>query len=122
MIVGWAQVAPFQEHAFRWTTVNGMQDLGTLGGVYSQARDINTGGVIVGWATISIGLGRAFIWDRFTGMWNLNTLLPANSGWELIEANGINDKGQVVGWGWKGGLAHAYLLTPVPPAPPVLKQ
>lgn len=30
---------------------------------------------------------------------DLNTLLPPNSGWQLLEANAINDAGQIVGSG-----------------------
>lgn len=46
-------------------------------------------------------------------MTDLNTLIPENSGWTLLEANGINNNGQIVADG-KGadGYTHALLLTP----------
>jgi probable HAF family extracellular repeat protein len=42
----------------------------------------------------------------------LNRLIPANSGWVLGEANGINDLGQIVGYGTIRRQTHAFLLTP----------
>lgn len=44
---------------------------------------------------------------------NLNALLPENSGWQLITANDINDRGEIVGSGLINGEEHAYLLTPL---------
>ena len=43
---------------------------------------------------------------------DLNKLIPAKSGWVLIEANGINNAGQITGMGMHKGLEHAFLLTP----------
>jgi probable HAF family extracellular repeat protein len=45
-------------------------------------------------------------------MRDLNNLLPPNSGWELTQALGINDKGQIVGYGTHDGQIRAFLLTP----------
>ncbi len=42
---------------------------------------------------------------------NLNDLLPANSGWVLQEATGINNAGQVTGVGTIGGQTHAFRMT-----------
>jgi probable HAF family extracellular repeat protein len=39
-------------------------------------------------------------------------MIPAGSGWVLIEAQGINASGQIVGMGTHNGQEHAYLLTP----------
>ena len=52
---------------------------------------------------------------------SLDTLLPANSGWALQDAHGINDLGQIVGYGINpDGNQHAYLLSPLsqPPTDP----
>ncbi len=54
----------------------------------------------------------AFIWSPEKGMQNLNDLIPANSGWQLQFATGINDRGQITGQGVIGGQSHAFLLTP----------
>jgi hypothetical protein len=45
-------------------------------------------------------------------MTDLNALIPADSGWELIRAEAINARGEIVGWGKKGAKIRAFLLTP----------
>jgi uncharacterized membrane protein len=73
-------------------------------------RSINKDGTIVG----SFGPGpeaqRAFVWDKVHGMRDLNTLVPADSGWTLEVATGINDRGEIVGWGDHGGTENAGFL------------
>jgi probable HAF family extracellular repeat protein len=97
--------------AFLWDPVNGMQNLGTIGIGSSTAYAINNIGQVVG-----TSFGKAFIWDSVHGMVDLNTLISANSVMSLVQANGINDAGQIVGYGYTsvGGFQHAFLLTPVP--------
>ncbi len=43
---------------------------------------------------------------------DLQTLLPANSGWQLESAAGINNNGLIVGVGLHNGSRRAFLLTP----------
>ena len=45
-------------------------------------------------------------------MQDLNDLIPPNSGWVLILANAINNKGEITGYGTIDGANHAFLLTP----------
>jgi len=46
---------------------------------------------------------------------NLNDLILAGSGWTLVDAYGINEAGQIVGWGLNpDGYQRGYLLTPIP--------
>lgn len=45
-------------------------------------------------------------------MVDLNDLIPANSGWYLEATTGINNRGQIVGYGLHGGQQRAFLLTP----------
>jgi probable HAF family extracellular repeat protein len=63
------------------------------------------------------GMMHAFMVTNVLGgtvhMIDLNNLVPANSGWELMEARGINASGQIVGWGMHAGHTNAFLLTPV---------
>jgi probable HAF family extracellular repeat protein len=95
-----------------------MIDLGTLGGVQSEARGINDAGEVVGGSYIAAGgPDHAFL---YTGgqMLDLNSLISTNSGWTLFYASGINDAGQIVGQGLNSsGTFDAYLLTPIPECP-----
>lgn len=91
-----------------------VRDLGTLGGVRSQAFGINEQGQVVGYSNVagqSTDVWRAFIYSNDT-MIDLNNLIAPDSGWVLTHARDINDNGQIVGYGLVGGQQHAFLLTP----------
>jgi hypothetical protein len=47
-------------------------------------------------------------------MVDLNTALPPDSGWELLYARDINNRGQITGTGFFNGGYRAYVLTPIP--------
>jgi len=101
-------------HAVLWNASNKIQDLGLLpGGTYSIAFGVNDSGVVVGYGNIFNNAAHAMVWTSDGGMKDLNYLIPANSGWVLINANAINNVGQITGYGTKGGRNHAFLLTPV---------
>lgn len=92
-----------------------MTDIGTQGGT-GQALAVNDSGVVVGMSQIAAGDPRAFLYQ--TGvMTDLNTLLPANSGWVLQYATGINNHDQIIGFGTYNGTTEGFLLSfsPVPP-------
>lgn len=107
-----------------WTDVDapvsGLLDLGDLpGGIdYSLARDINNHGQIVG-----VGAKnelRAVAWKDPTNLVDLNDVLDpiSGAGWKLTYASGVNDAGQIVGYGTLNGTMRGFLLTPIPvPAP-----
>jgi probable HAF family extracellular repeat protein len=90
-------------------------DIGTVDGIStSRATGINAAGQVVGTADPQCHpcpSPRAWLWDagRLTP---LDDLLPRASGWVLREANGINDRGQIVGGGLHDGQWRAFLLTP----------
>ncbi len=95
-------------------------DLGTLGGAYSAALAINAKGDIVGWSTSSgtdyKWAGRkAFLYRAGQMISLVHRLDPlTGAGWKLQTATGINDKGQIVGWGQHNGRSRIFLLTPMP--------
>jgi probable HAF family extracellular repeat protein len=105
------------DRAFLWQ--NGtMINLGTLGrrpgpgsSEISRAQAINSTGQVVGNTSTTTSDGHAFLWQNGT-MTDLNSLIPADSGWELLQANDINDAGQIVGSGRFNGQIRAFLLTP----------
>jgi probable HAF family extracellular repeat protein len=113
-VVGGSDCGSLCHHAVLWSKAKGsMIDLGVLpGAVYTDATGINNAGQVVGWAFYSLYNERAFVWSPSTGMLDLNSLIPANSGWVLQFANGINDQGQIVGEGTLNGQAEGFLLTP----------
>ncbi len=92
-------------------------DLGTLGGTNSIAYCLTDAGTVVGTAQLPNGTMHAFMVPNALGgmphMTDLNSMIPTNSGWELMEARGMNAAGQIVGWGMHAGHTNAFLLTPV---------
>lgn len=112
-VVGNSQTAEGNYRAFVYN--NGlMQSLGTLGGTNSAGYTINNAGQVVGDSqTAGDADSRAFLYSNGV-MQDLNALIPANSGWFLDGAFGINDVGQVTGFGIFNGQQQAFLATPVP--------
>ncbi len=101
-------------HAFLYDGTT-MHDLGTLPGyAYSGAAQINDLDQVVGTATATNNAETPFIYDAAHGMVDLNALISPSSGWTLTAAGGINDLGQIAGYGTIGGVTHTFLLTPVP--------
>lgn len=89
------------------------RSLGTLGGDWSRATAINDLGQVVGLSRNSQGANRPFIYHD-NQMFDLNTLIEPSSGWSLLEAVDINNRGQIVGAGLIHGNYHAFMLVPVP--------
>jgi len=124
-VVGWSEIAASISqhcsgcgHAFR-TAPNrpinpATDDLGTLGGSWSSATGINASAQVVGWASLAGDLKTHPFLYTAGAMHDLNDLVPANSGWKLTDAVGINKAGQIAGTGINpNGEVHAYLLTPI---------
>jgi probable HAF family extracellular repeat protein len=125
-VVGESYTGP-ATHAFLWTppTANGttgsLIDLSSLLGVSgdSEAYGINAAGQVVGESDSSYGPQHAFLWTPTTANGttgttiDLNTLMGSSS-IVLEAATGINDQGQIVGYGTlkSNGTMHAFLLTP----------
>lgn len=113
-VVGFASLASGYQHAFA-ATGGTMSDLGTLGGS-SYAYGVNDSGEVVGYSYLTDGDLHAFLYYDGT-MLDLNSLLPANSGWVLEGAFGINDAGQITGTGLYDGQSTAFLMTDPPAGP-----
>ena len=75
----------------RTASADQIVDLGTLGGSWAVAMDINNRGEVVGVSETATGAARVFIWTRRNGM----TALAGME--ESASAVAINNHGQVVG-------------------------
>jgi probable HAF family extracellular repeat protein len=96
-------------------------DLGAVpGAVSTQATGINGLGQIVGTAIFPVRSYHPFRPGKHVGfivsggsLVDLNTLVPANSGFTITDAVGINDSGQILCDATNAsGYEHAILLTP----------
>ncbi|RYG23468.1 DUF3466 family protein [bacterium] len=115
-IVGWSNNGSGNGHAAILNGDGTYLDLGSLGLDESRAFDINEAGDIVGevsgYDDEGFAVGAAFLYTKGT-MVNLNDLLPTGTGWDgVLEAHGINNKGQIVGVGLYGGEIRGFVLTP----------
>jgi probable HAF family extracellular repeat protein len=72
--------------------------LGSLGGARGDALSINLAGQIVGVSNDASGTARATLWQDGQ-VFDLNALVTNGTGWTLSQATGINDRGQIIGYG-----------------------
>jgi probable HAF family extracellular repeat protein len=105
-----------QQWGFLWQrgVMRGLPPL--AGDCDAVAEALNNRGQVVG---VSQGVSatgkfvqRPVIWSNNQAI-ELNALIPTSSGWTLSYANGINDAGEIVGYGINPqGMNHAFLLRP----------
>jgi probable HAF family extracellular repeat protein len=111
-------------HAFLWES-GLMYDLGVPADEQdSEALSLNDRGLIVGDSGMGFvetyGPDRALLWrlgdsaGEASAPIDLNTLIPPNSGYQLIQAVDVNDRGEiaVIAFQFSTGNVHAALLTP----------
>jgi probable HAF family extracellular repeat protein len=105
--------------AFFWTKGGGMEELGILPGeTSSRALGINDSGTVVGSFTTA-SEDHAFVWKKQTGIVDLNNEGSIALGIVLVEAHGINRKGEILAMGRMdhGDMAPGH--QPCAPAPPL---
>jgi len=86
--------------------------LGTLGGSFSIARDLNNYGEVVGGSLTEGDENFHGFLYRDNRLHDLNEFLDPRAGWELIQALGINNQGEIIGIGSHTGRDRIVLLRP----------
>ena len=117
-VTGYSYAANNEPHAFIYSNgalldldPNGSDNTATMG------ESINDKGQVVGSFTEGINTPYAFLYSNGS-LLNLNTLIAPDPNFELLNASGINNNGQITGYGFvagtNGGVGHleAFLLTP----------
>jgi hypothetical protein len=105
---------------FIWSDQGGMVAIPLATGTsQGSARAVNSAGWVVG--NDSSAFSIPFLYDG-TNTYRLADLIPVNSGWDLSmntssSADGISEKGVIVGTGVHNGETHAYAMVPVAPSP-----
>jgi len=118
-VTGAAALSSGYQHAVLYSNGQAL-DLGSLSGTNSYGYSINDSGVVVGYSDVTGSADtHAFVYSGGV-MIDLNSLIPANSGWDLIAAYGINDAGQIVGSGLYDGQSAMFLLNETAPAAPTI--
>jgi probable HAF family extracellular repeat protein len=135
-VCGAADTSTGETHAFFWEQSQGMVDLGTGNTDNGMANAINDSDELVGVigespsgmitakpvarlrsriAALPLTIDatdRAMVWTQATGILNLNTLVTSPD-WTLSAANGINNKGEIVGTAFdQNVLNQAFILEP----------
>jgi uncharacterized membrane protein len=83
-------------------------------GANAWATGINNKGQIAGVSADQTGY-HPLLWQKKGSRWKVTDLKPliqGATGWDLSTIAGINNKGQIAGWGSKSGLVRSFLLTP----------
>ncbi|MBN1123606.1 MAG: DUF3466 family protein [Sedimentisphaerales bacterium] len=111
-VVGYNEVEG-NRHAFYWDSTDGMIDLGTFEGYASAAWDINDERTVVGHYTSPNGSSyydHPFIWTEPDGMTGIQYPYPyTDLGYRKGQALGINNQGQIVGYGGQGGDTYPFI-------------
>ena len=101
-------------HAVLWHG-GAIRDLGLLDGAPTAAYGVNDCGTAVGDAVVDVATDR-FVAVVFQNglVRELNDLIPGAFDWDLVTARAINNRGEIVGFGFRSGFPgqRGFLLTP----------
>jgi probable HAF family extracellular repeat protein len=86
--------------------------LGTLGGSFSIARDLNNNGEVVGGSLTEGDENFHGFLYRDNQLRDLNEFLDPGTGWELLQGLGINNHGEIIAIGCQTGQDRIVLLRP----------
>jgi probable HAF family extracellular repeat protein len=115
-IAGYSQNVSGDIHATLYSNFV-LQDFGTLPGLSSYGTALNDFGVMVG---ISEGNGRVGFVSGAGQLLALNDLIDPISGWNIAQATGINNAGQISAIAYRADAAYrsfAVRLDPIPDVP-----
>jgi probable HAF family extracellular repeat protein len=118
-VVGWADLPGSQTFgAFLWKD-GVMKDLGRIGSdPCSRARAINSHGQVVGSTSDCVFALHAFLWEHGGPMVDLNQLVQSTSGFQVLIADNITERGEIAGTGVPAGCdnvdtcGHVFLMIP----------
>jgi probable HAF family extracellular repeat protein len=114
-VAGSVTLSPGVGRAVTWNGAGNITMLPLI--VDGQGATLNTAAYSINDLGDEVGIGgqRAVLWTG-QGGYLLDDLIPQSSGWQLNQANAINNAGQIAGYGTINGQTHAFLLDPVPEA------
>jgi probable HAF family extracellular repeat protein len=101
-----------QSRAFRMSLATGaVDDLGTLGGGASVGWAVDGAGDVVGWVAKDAHSNQAIVYGAgLGGLRALDDFVDPDAGWQLQQANGINDHGAIVGMATHHGVPVGFEL------------
>ncbi|MBL8765309.1 MAG: hypothetical protein JNM07_13680 [Phycisphaerae bacterium] len=118
-----------QPRAFLWNSSDQVCTIYTPNLLYTAGNDANELGAAVGYFSDAPNVTKSYLYEGAMngGMtfdpnqfYDLQYGIDPSLGWNLLGAFGINNAGQICGYGVLNGATHAYLLTPVPAPGPAL--
>lgn len=83
--------------AFIWSDLEGMTELPSLAGGYTEALAVSESGLVVGTSLDADGRQSGFVWEQGLIL-NLNDLLPGDSSWHIVSATEIRSDGSLLAW------------------------
>ncbi|MCC6443114.1 MAG: hypothetical protein IT210_06605 [Armatimonadetes bacterium] len=110
-IAGYAGAPDGTSHAVLWED-GFIIDMGSLGGTWASLWAINSRGDAAGDSYIADDTADHAILVQDGVMYDLNDLIPPDSGWILLAADGINERGEISGTGLLNGEVRGFKLTP----------